>query len=360
MTDPIPTPPDGSFASDNAAGVSPEVLDALVEANSGPALAYGDDPWTRRAEVALRDLFDAPVEALFCWGGTGANVVALASVLQPWQAVLTTDAAHIVTDECGAPARFTGSTITPIAHRDGKLDPEALDPFLHWLSSEHHPQPAVVSISQATEMGTLYTVDEIAALADKAHANGMVLHVDGARIANAVVALGADVRTVIRDAGVDLMTFGLTKDGAMYGETVVFLRPELAERAAYVRKQAGQLLVEDAVHRSAGPGPARRRPVAPQRGPRQHDGGPAGRARERHPRRDHRSPARGQRAVPAGAGVGHRPPAGVVVLLGVGPGAVAGAVDDELCHHRGGPRALRCGRASHRATTPLICCTVAC
>ncbi|MGH9276179.1 MAG: threonine aldolase family protein [Acidimicrobiales bacterium] len=156
-------------------------------------------------------------------------------------ASLATDAAHIVVDECGAPARFTGSTITPIAHRDGKLVPDALDPYLHWLGSEHHPQPAVVSISQATELGTLYTVDEITALADKAHANGMLVHVDGARIANAVVALGADVRTMVRDAGVDVMTFGLTKDGAMYGETVVFLRPELAARAAFVRKQAGQL-----------------------------------------------------------------------------------------------------------------------
>jgi threonine aldolase len=237
----IPPPPEGSFASDNAAGVSPEVLEALVEANAGPALAYGEDPWTRRAEQALRDLFDAPIEALFCWGGTGANVVGLAAVLQPWQAVLATDTAHIVVDECGAPTRFTGSTIAPIAHRDGKLEPDHLDPYLHWLGSEHHPQPAVVSISQATEMGTLYSVDEIAALSDKAHANGLLVHLDGARIANAVVALDADVRTMVRDAGVDLMTFGLTKDGAMYGETVVFLRPELAERAAFVRKQAGQL-----------------------------------------------------------------------------------------------------------------------
>jgi threonine aldolase len=241
VTDLIPPPPEGSFASDNAAGVSPEVLEALVEANAGPALAYGEDPWTRRAEQALRDLFDAPIEALFCWGGTGANVVGLAAVLQPWQAVLATDTAHIVVDECGAPTRFTGSTIAPIAHRDGKLEPDHLDPYLHWLGSEHHPQPAVVSISQATEMGTLYSVDEIAALSDKAHANGLLVHLDGARIANAVVALDADVRTMVRDAGVDLMTFGLTKDGAMYGETVVFLRPELAERAAFVRKQAGQL-----------------------------------------------------------------------------------------------------------------------
>ncbi len=241
MTAHLPPPPDGSFASDNAAGVSPEVLDALVAANTGPALAYGDDDWTRRAESAFRDLFDAPVESIFCWGGTGANVVGLATVLQPWQAVLATDTAHIVVDECGAPARFTGSTIAPIPHRDGKLEPDALAPYLHWLGSEHHPQPAVVSISQATEMGTLYSVEELGVLCDAAHSAGLLVHLDGARIANAVDALGVDVRTMVRDTGVDLMTFGLTKDGAMYGETVVFLRPELAARAPFVRKQAGQL-----------------------------------------------------------------------------------------------------------------------
>jgi threonine aldolase len=217
------------------------VVEALAAANRGPAMAYGDDPWTRRAEGALRDVFDAPVESLLCWGGTGANVVGLATVLQPWQAVLTTDTAHIVVDECGAPARFTGATITPIAHVDGKLVPEALDPYLHWLGVEHHPQPAVVSITQSTEMGTLYSLDELTALCDKAHRHGLLVHLDGARIANAVAALEVPLPAVVRDTGVDLMTFGLTMDGAMYGETVVFLRPELAERAEYVRKQAGQL-----------------------------------------------------------------------------------------------------------------------
>ena len=241
MTVTLPPPPAGSFASDNFAGVSPEVLEALAAANQGPAMAYGDDPWTRRAETALRDLFDAPIEALMCWGGTGANVVGLATVLQPWQAVLTTDTAHIVVDECGAPARFTGATITPIAHHHGKLRPEALDPYLHWLGIEHHPQPAVVSITQSTELGTLYSLDELAAICEKAHRHGLVVHLDGARIANAVAALDEPLPRMVRDTGVDLMTFGLTKDGAMYGETVVFLRPELAERAAYVRKQAGQL-----------------------------------------------------------------------------------------------------------------------
>lgn len=237
----LPPAPATSFASDNAAGVSPEVMAALVAANDGSALAYGDDRWTEAATADLRAAFDAPVEVLPCWGGTGANVVGLATVLQGWQSVVCTDTAHIVVDECGAPARFTGSTISPVPHVDGKLVPEAVAPFLDWLGSEHHPQPRVLSISQSTEMGTVYTVDEVAALCDLARANDLLVHVDGARIANAVAASGESLATLVRDPGVDVMTFGLTKNGAMYGEAVVFLRPELAERARFVRKQAGQL-----------------------------------------------------------------------------------------------------------------------
>jgi threonine aldolase len=240
MTIDLP-PPTNSFASDNAAGVSPAVMEAIVAANGGAALAYGDDAWTRDAEAAFRDLFGAPVETFLCWGGTGANVVGLACVLHPWQAVVATDSAHIVVDECGAPTRFTGSTLIPVPHVEGKLRPEAVDPYLEWLGTEHHPQPAVLAISQATEWGTVYTVDEIAELCELAHRNGMVVHLDGARIANAVVATGADVATMVRDAGVDVMTFGLTKNGGMYGEAVVFVRPELGERARFVRKQSGQL-----------------------------------------------------------------------------------------------------------------------
>lgn len=241
MTGVLPPAPAGSFASDNAAGVSPEVMDALAAANHGPALAYGQDPWTADAVARIRELFDAPVEVFLCWGGTGANVVGLATLLQPWQSVLCTDTAHIVVDECGAPARFTGSTITPLPHVDGKLRPEAITPFLDWLGTEHHPQPAVLSISQSTEMGTVYSVDEVAELCDVAHRAGLRVHVDGARIANAVAATGADLRHLIRDPGVDVLTFGLTKNGAMYGEAVVYLQPELAAAAKYVRKQAGQL-----------------------------------------------------------------------------------------------------------------------
>lgn len=241
VPDLLPTPPDGSFASDNSAGVSPEVLAALSAANAGTARAYGEDPWTRRADTALRDAFGAPVESVVCWGGTGANVVALATVLKPWQAVICPDSAHIVVDECGAPARFTGATLVPVRTVDGKLTPDAVDPYLEWLGSEHHPQPALVSVSQVTEMGTVYSTDEIGDLCEHAHANGLLVHVDGARIANALAATGSGLPSMVRDTGVDLMTLGFTKTGSMYGEVVVFLRPELAEQAVFVRKQAGQL-----------------------------------------------------------------------------------------------------------------------
>ena len=239
--DALPEPPASSFASDNYAGASPEVMAALAAVNEGPAPAYGADPHTDSAVEAFRELFGLPVEVRFCWGGTGANVVGLASVLQGWQSVITVDSAHIVVDECGAPARFTGATVTPVPAVDGKLVPEAVAPFLEWQGVEHHPQPRALSVSQATELGTVYRADELAALAELAHAHDMVLHVDGARIANAVAASGASIRELIVEPGVDLMTFGLTKDGAVYGEAVVYLQPELAEAASYVRKQAGQL-----------------------------------------------------------------------------------------------------------------------
>ncbi len=238
----LPPAPSCSFASDNTAGASPEVLEALAAANSGPAMAYGDDPWTASAERAIRELFDAPVEVLFCWGGTGANIVGLASVLQPWQAVITVDSAHVVVDETGGPVRFSGSSIITVPAVDGKLVPDALEPYAFWAGIEHRPQPRVVTVSQATEDGTVYTADELGALAERCHARGMVLHVDGARIANAVVATGTDLTTLIRDPGVDVMTFGMTKNGAVYGEAVVFVDPALATHARYVRKQAGQLV----------------------------------------------------------------------------------------------------------------------
>jgi threonine aldolase len=239
---PLPPAPSSSFASDNAAGASPEVLEALAAANHGPALAYGDDPWSRAAVADLRELFGAPVDVLFCFGGTGANIVALGSMLQPWQSIVTVDSAHVVVDEAGGPARFTGSQLLTVPAVDGKLDPAALEQFLGWRGVEHHPQPRVVTVSQATESGTVYSVDELGELADRCHASEMLLHVDGARVANAVVATGATVHEMFVGTGVDVVTFGLTKNGAVFGEAVVYLDPRSAAHARFVRKQAGQLV----------------------------------------------------------------------------------------------------------------------
>ncbi len=234
-------PPASSFASDNAAGAHPAVLAALEEANRGPALAYGDDPWSARLTERFRDLLGDPVDVLTCWGGTGANVVALASVLDPWQAVVTSEEAHVHVDECGALTRFAGVPLLTVAPRHGKLPVEEIGRWDPWRGSEHHPQPGAVSVAQATEAATVYRAEELAALADAAHRRGMALHVDGARIANALVAEGVDLRTMVRDTGVDVLSFGATKNGAVYGEAVVLLRPERAPGARFVRKQAAQL-----------------------------------------------------------------------------------------------------------------------
>jgi threonine aldolase len=233
-----------SFASDNAAGVHPSVMEALASANEGSALAYGSDEWTARTTERFASLFDTDVEVALCWGGTGANVVALQTLLRPWQAVICTDGAHINVDECGALERFAGAKLLDVPATDGKLVPAQVEQHLHLLGDEHHVQPAVVSITQSTESGTLYSIDEIAQIAAVAHDHGMYVHVDGARIANATAALGGTVdtlRAMTVGAGVDVITFGGTKAGMMYGEAVVHLRPELGRDVLFVRKQAGQL-----------------------------------------------------------------------------------------------------------------------
>jgi threonine aldolase len=238
----LPPAPGCSFASDNTAGAHPAVLDALARANEGSALAYGADPWTDRAVADLRDAFDAPVEVLCCWGGTGANIVGLATMVSAWQSVVTVDSAHVVVDEAGGPTRFTGSTFTVVPGVDGKLVPDAIEPYLGWRGVEHRPQPRAVTISQATETGTVYSVDELGALVEWCHGHGLLVHLDGARIANAVVATGSSLPEMVRDTGVDVMTFGLTKNGAVFGDVVVHLDTSLAAHARYVRKQAGQLV----------------------------------------------------------------------------------------------------------------------
>jgi threonine aldolase len=237
----IPTPPDQSFASDNAAGAHPEVIEAVRAANVGSALPYGKDPWTTRSAERFRALFEADVEVLYTYGGTGANVVALQCMLAPYDAVICPSSAHLNVDECGAPERFTGAKLIDVPSSDGKLAAETVRALLQPSHDEHHVTPRVLAVSQPTELGTLYTVDEISELASLAHEHGLFLYVDGARIANAVAALGCSLRELTYGAGVDLLTFGGTKNGLLYGEAVVLLRPELARRARFARKQAAQL-----------------------------------------------------------------------------------------------------------------------
>jgi threonine aldolase len=233
--------PASSFASDNTAGAHPAVLEALAAASVGPAAAYGADPWTERAAVRIDEAFGAETETLFTFGGTGANVVALSSVLHPWEAVICPAGAHVNTDECGAAEHIGGIKLLAVDCPDGKLDPAAIGPLLQFRGDEHHVQPRVVSITQSTELGTLYRVDELAALADVAHRHDLLLHVDGARIANAVAALGGDPVATVRDVGVDVLSFGGTKNGLVYGEAVVFFERSAAEHARFVRKQVAQL-----------------------------------------------------------------------------------------------------------------------
>lgn len=236
-----PEPPLQSFASDNVAGAHPAVIEALSAANVGSVRPYGDDPWTVRAVDGLRELFSPDAEVLFTYGGTGANVALLQSVLLPHEAAICPASGHINTDECGAVERIVGSKLIDVPTVDGKLRPSDIAHLLHPEHGEHNVKPAVIAISQVTELGTVYSVDEIAALAELAHANGLLLFLDGARLANAVASLGCTVREMTVDAGVDLLTFGGTKNGLLYGEAAIYLRPELAARARFARKQTAQL-----------------------------------------------------------------------------------------------------------------------
>ena len=213
----------------------------MAAANEGPALAYGDDPWTRRGVEAIAELFGGDAEVALCWGGTGANVVALQCLLGPGEAVLCHEGAHIDVDEGGAPERFTGSKLITIPTADAKVRPADLDGPLRAVGNPHHAQPTVLSITQSTERGTLYQPAEVAAVVEAAHGRGLAVHLDGARIANAAAALGGDVRSFTVDVGVDVVSFGGTKNGLLYGDAVVVLTPELARRLPFVRKQAGQL-----------------------------------------------------------------------------------------------------------------------
>lgn len=233
--------PTRGFASDNYAGVHPEILDAIAAANTGHAPAYGADAFTARATERFREHFGADVEVFLTFSGTGSNVTALQSLLRPYEHVICAESAHINTDECGAPERFLGSKLVDVPALEGKLTPELVEAAAVGWGDQHHVQPRVVSISQSTELGTVYTVAEIEALARWAHARDMYLHMDGARLANAAASLGVGLRETSGGAGVDVLSFGGTKNGMLGGEAVVFFRPELGGSFPYIRKQAMQL-----------------------------------------------------------------------------------------------------------------------
>ena len=229
------------FASDNYSGAHPEVLEAMVAANADHAVAYGADPWTARAQQLLRDHFGDHAQSFLVWNGTGANVTILRAMCRPWHAVVCAESAHINVDEGGAPEFLVGTKLLDLPTHDGKLTPELVQSAVVRVGDEHAVQARVVSITQTTELGTLYTAAEVRALADVAHANGMYLHVDGARLANAAAALGLPLRAFTTDAGVDAVSFGGTKNGMVGGEAVVLLAPELADGFAWIRKQSMQL-----------------------------------------------------------------------------------------------------------------------
>jgi threonine aldolase len=230
-----------TFASDNYAGVHPEVLAALAEANDGHQISYGEDAYTERLSEVVRETLGDRAETFPVFNGTGANVVGLTSMMPRWGAVICTGTAHVHTDEAGAPERVSGLKLLPVPTPNGKLTPELIATEAWGWGDEHRAQPLVVSITQSTELGTVYTPDEVRAIAAYAHEHGMGVHMDGARIWNAAAALGAPMRAFTSDAGVDVLSLGGTKNGLLGAEAVVVLNPDRAEGILYLRKLSMQL-----------------------------------------------------------------------------------------------------------------------
>ena len=230
-----------AFASDNWAGIHPEVLEAIARANVGHAESYGADPVTTEAIGHFRRHFGADADVYFAFNGTGANVVGLQSLLRPFEAVICAESAHINVDECGAPERFLGSKLVALPTPDGKLTPELVERSVTGIGDEHHVQAKVVSITQSTELGTCYRVDEVAALAAWAHGRDMWLHLDGARLSNAAAFLGVGLGAFGSAAGVDVLSYGGTKNGALAAEAVVSFLPADQSPLRYIRKQSMQL-----------------------------------------------------------------------------------------------------------------------
>jgi len=229
------------FASDNNAGIHPLILEEIIKVNHGHTIAYGDDPYTERAIQSLKDTFGDHTEAFFVFIGTAANVLSLDAITQSYHSIICAETSHIHTDECGAPEKFTGCKVLSIPTKDGKLTVDKIKEHLYGFGFEHHSQPRVVSITQSTELGTVYSVEEIKVICNYAHENNVLVHMDGARLSNAAAFLGVGLNELTTYTGIDVLSFGGTKNGMMYGEAVVFFNKDLANDFKYRRKQAMQL-----------------------------------------------------------------------------------------------------------------------
>lgn len=229
------------FASDNTAGASPEIIQALVSANEGYAVPYALDDFSNMSDIIFSKIF-GDVTVCYTLSGTGANVVALKAMLRPWQGVVCADVSHINTEEAGAPEVITGSKLLPLPSCDGKIKAQDIDFYLDCIDTFHRVTPRVVSITQSTEKGTLYSVEEIKEICAYAHKHGMLVHMDGSRIANAVAALNTDIKEMTANAGVDVLSFGGSKNGLVFGEAVVFFNKELSKDYMTMRKQSLQLI----------------------------------------------------------------------------------------------------------------------
>ena len=230
-----------TFGSDNYSGVHPEIMDALNRVNYGHASSYGSDEHTAKAIQKFREHFGEDIEVYFAYNGTGANILGLSSLTQSYHAIICSELAHIHVDESTASEKFTGCRQITLPTKDGKIYPQEIEEKIQRVDDQHHPQAKVISISQSTEYGTVYTLDQIASISSVAKKYNLYLHMDGSRISNAAVSLKKDFREFTRDVGVDVLSFGGTKNGMMFGEAVIFFNTDLANDFKYIRKQGMQL-----------------------------------------------------------------------------------------------------------------------
>ncbi len=228
------------FTSDNTSGVHKEIMQAMVDVNHGACKPYGNDEYCEQAEEEFRKIFGEDIKIFFTLNGTGANVLAIKSLLRLWEGTICSDVAHLHTDECGAPEANTGTKLLLYPAENGKLTTKAIEHYLHDMDNVHHSRPALISITQATEQGTIYSIDEIKAITELAHKHGIIVHMDGARISNAVAALDVDVVEMTKNAGVDVLSFGGTKNGLMMGEALIYFDTKLVQNFFRLRKQSFQ------------------------------------------------------------------------------------------------------------------------